>query len=207
MNSYRDLIIGWVLGVFSPLVVDGVQKRIRARRFERTFRAELAELQIKMAMVAQTLYSHLCIFDRSFLVWLTDIVDRHEGPERLPQMVDSLKNLLTRPDQEILAVYKAKRTESKCRQLSTYSLPFFSAQVQLLSECPIDFQKRVIQIQTQLDQYNSDAEKVDELIKMSFDTSIVGENRKAIEGNLEDAYQRSARRAERIAKLIGDLPA
>ena len=201
MNNYRDLLLGWVLGVFSPLVVEGIQKHRRVANFRVTISSELDELKFKMALVAMQLYIHIGVFDRQFLVWLENLVAAHKGPESSPEFLASLRQWAALPDAEIIVAWKNLRASGNGRQLVKYSLPFFEAQVNLLSECPVEFQQQAFQIKAQLDQFNAGVDQLTEMMRMTFDVTIVGENRKAVENNLEEAYERLARRAERIARM------
>ena len=117
-----------------------------------------------------------------------------------------MRKHLARPDAELLATWKALRTPGKAVRVLKYSLPFLDARLGELSECHMDFQRRVLQIRVQLEMYNAGVDLVGELLMKSFDESITGHNRQAMETNLEDTYDKLANRAADIARMVSQLP-
>ena len=55
MNQVLYILLGWVLGLFSPLIVEYFRSHVRKREFVRALKVELEELQHRLAVSSLSL--------------------------------------------------------------------------------------------------------------------------------------------------------
>lgn len=69
-------------------------------------------------------------------------------------------------------------------RLTPYSLPFLASQVPHLAICTLDFQRRILAIQAQLEFYNGDVAFLQAQAALTFDPNVTGSNREAVLSNM-----------------------
>ena len=73
------LVLGWVLGLFSPLIVSGIERRRDRRIIGSAIRSELSELRFRLMSVAHLIAIRTGTADREFLRWAEPIAQQYEG--------------------------------------------------------------------------------------------------------------------------------
>lgn len=207
MENLLHLILGWLLGLVTLGIGEMIRRVYRKRELVVSVTGELAELQYVMASTASRLRMHLAEETDEFLDWLIPIISEYAGPAKIPGMEDSLREVRRIPAVQRRIADLARRRQGVDLALVKYDLPFLTTQLAELSICAPDFQRRVIWVTRQLDYFNQVVEFARSQFDRSFDSAITDENRAVIETNLTNRYTDLARRAESIAKAIGDIRA
>src|SRR5208337_611557 len=81
MNQIPYILFGWLLGLFSPLIVEFFKSRLHTREFVAALKVELENLQFRLAISSLNLLQSHVGLDRDFAIWVSKIVDRYSGDE------------------------------------------------------------------------------------------------------------------------------
>ena len=199
------LFFGWLLGLVTLWITERLRRRNRKQDLMTSVTGELADLQYVMASVAFLLRGYMAERSDKLLDWLIPIIRGYDGPSKTPGMVERLLKFREFPEEQRREADLATHQQGVGFGLSKYDLPFLTAQSAELSICPLDFQRGVSWVKCQLDYFNQRVDYLRSQDEKTFDTTIIGNNRVAIETNLANGYRDLATRAESIAKAIGDL--
>ncbi len=205
MKELGLLLLGWFLGVFGPVVAEKIKKGPRRRELMAALLAEAADLRFKMALAAYRLRMYLAAVDRPFLEWLQPILEGYDGPDRDAEALEAFRRLRGCSDEQLKVLHGATRRPGRGLRLVPVALPFLASQVHTISICPIDFQQRMLKLQSQVSLFNSDVEFALRNFERTFDSNLTGENRQAVLMNLEETYENMARRAQEIASFASVL--
>ena len=207
MENLLHLILGWLLGLLTLGITERIRRRYRKRELMASVMGELADLQYVIAHVASLLLRHLAEETDESLDWLIPIVREYDGPSKIPGVAEGLLRFRGIPEENRREDNLARRQQVVAIGLMKYDLPFLTAQTAELSICPLDFQRGVSWVKSQLDYFNQRVDFLRSEYEKTFDTAIVGSSRVVIETNITAGYKDLARRAEFIAKRIGDMRA
>jgi len=205
MRELAYLLLGWLLGVLSPVISERVLVRYRRNEFIRTAIQELQDLQFRMALLAYRVRSYLTTVDAEFAAWLQPILESYDGPEKDPRAIEGFRKLAGMKDEDRKAVQAALRRPGQSPRLIPFELGYLPQQSSLLSNYPADFQRRVGEISSQLRILNAQADFTMRMFEKTFDPAIVEANRAVVLANLEEGYAKVAARAQIIATAIGEL--
>ena len=199
------LILGWLLGVLSPLISQRIQRGYRRDELVDALVAEARGIQFRMALLAWRLRQYLLTVDGEFVRWLLPILEGYDGPDRDPKAIKAFQLLRERSDEEIKTGDQALRRPGVSPHLVPLTAPFLSSQIAAISICSLDFQRQLLDLSNQLALYNEEVRTQMDTLDKTFNPGIVGPNREAVFANLERGYEKLARRAEGIARQIADL--
>ncbi len=110
--------------------------------------AEATDLRFKMALAAYGLRMYLGVVDRPFLEWLEPIFEGYDGPDRDVEALEAFRRLRGCSDEQLKALYSATRRPGRGLRLVPSALPFLATQVHAISICPIDFQRRMLKLES-----------------------------------------------------------
>jgi len=199
------IILGWLLGILSDPIVKGIQNaRLRAS-LQNGLLAELVETQVNMAFIAYKLRGRLLSVTQEFLAGLQPIFESYDGPEKDERLVEAIRGLGKLTDDQLKYMHSSQNKPGRAVGLCSTSLPFLSSQVHMLSVCQPDFRQRILRIKAHVDLFNQQVMQAMGFLEKTFDQSITGDNRLAVEGNLEEGYEAVARRAEVIIDCVSEL--
>ena len=77
------ILFGWLLGLFSPTIVNAVSARHRRKKFLEALSAELVDVQIRLLVTGFQLGIKYESLDREYLVWLRSALSKYKGDEEL----------------------------------------------------------------------------------------------------------------------------
>ncbi len=79
---------GWLLGLLAPAIVEGIRKGYRKDELTVAIKAELHELQYKMALLSHVLNRRLATLTDGHLSWLEQIERNYSGPNKGDYLLD-----------------------------------------------------------------------------------------------------------------------
>jgi hypothetical protein len=208
--GYEQLLyisFGWLLGLLAPAIVERIRKGYRRSELTVAIRAELHELQYKMAFCSPKLNSHLATVTDRHLAWLEQIVSKYTGPNPKAGILSSLVDYRKVSEEERRQALATNRDPNVGVGLLQYSIPFVTAHLADISLYPVPFQSAVIRIKDQLDMYNQRVAYLQNLHDKTFDTSLTELNRSIVISNLEKGYRDLADQTAFVADAIASLPA
>jgi hypothetical protein len=203
MHDLLYLLLGWLLGLLSPGIAERIRRKQKARDLVTSVVGELAELQYTVALVGARLRMKLGTNSDVFLDWLLPIVKSYKGAGKIQGFDDTVAKLRQVPEEQRRQADIARRDDARGLALKRYEAPFLLTQGSELFICPLDFQRRVFRIKSQLDVFNQQVDYLRSQFEKTFE--VEGHNREAVEGNLQEGYADLATLSESLAKAIGDV--
>jgi hypothetical protein len=201
-----ELLLGWSLGLMSPVIVDRFTERRRQKELKRAIGIELRDLQYTVTLVAYRLHKRCGSVTAERMALFKQVVEAYNGPEEDPKGRVATRAFfaLQWPEQEAMLAQQQETTFNTPR-MAKYQLPFVTAHMQDLRSSPINLQWRLAQVLRDLQLYNDHADYCGAQLERTFDVSITGVNRSLLQSNIESAYHSAAMRSERIVSEIRDL--
>jgi len=98
MSQILYIVFGWVLGLFSPLIVEFFKSRKHTKEVVAALKIEFEDLQFRLAFASLTLLQSHGDLDRDFAFWVLKIVDRYEGDEPSDGIDKFLREFLNADD-------------------------------------------------------------------------------------------------------------
>src|SRR5262245_47741915 len=111
MRDVLMLVLGWLFGLLSPLIVDEVRRHRQKSAIEAGIRAELSELRYRLAGSVWMIASRFGPYDRDLLHWMKRHTDGYDGglpKDALRRAVEAQLNL---SDEQFAAVAASTRAD------------------------------------------------------------------------------------------------
>jgi hypothetical protein len=202
MKELAILLLGWGLGLFSPLIVDAVKAHFNKKNVRAALRAELEDTEMRLAVTSLSLKQSHGQLDKKFLAWLRPILEKYSGDEA----IEGTKALVAKiaDDEKLLEQVgaAARAREGVGSNLKTIRTAFLDSHLSEILQMPVALQKRIHEFRIHLDLFNQDVSKSREYQMMSFDSSLTPENHDRVITDLKDLYGYLAIRAQTTVDKI-----
>jgi hypothetical protein len=198
-QSILYLIIGWVMGILSPIIADGIKARREAAQIKTSVAVEMRELLTKLAPSAISLAIKLGKLDRQLLLWHKSIAEITDGIE-----TNITDMLLTLPDENIALAAKSKYDPDRSLSLVKYNTPVLDAHLAKLAIFSKNTQNNLMKIKGRMAIYYECVDEARSFASMTFDQSQPSENHSIIRNNLMDTYDTAMKHAIYACNLIHD---
>jgi len=210
MKEIALVALGWFLGLFSPLIVEGIKNRKTLRLTSDALRIELDDLQFRLAIVSLSLLQRHGRLTPEFLAWLKPIIARYAGNEKSDAIKTVVEKLRVENDpisQTVEASFRAKPGEAT--SLSSFHAPFLEAHLERMSDMPVGLQRKIHEFRNQLTILNQEVALIEPRILMTYNPNLGENNLVILSDELESRYNSIQRRcrwaAERIESILIDL--
>lgn len=205
MDKVLFLLLGWIIGVINPTLVDIIKKHFNKKELKIGIFTELKELKYRLATNVFSLISIYGTLDKDLLNWLHPFVAESKGLYSKTQL-EILEKLLNTKDEE----FKTASELFKQHAPSAFSskkchLPFLDSKISELSLFDIEFQNKIFEIRAQINSFNENIELSQFYYEKTFDSTLTIENHKIIKKNLTDSYRNISKNAQVIIDLISKL--
>src|SRR5262249_47250108 len=94
------ILFGWLLGLLAPAIVERIRKNYRRAELTLAIKAELHELQYKMAGCCHRLNIYLTTLTDAHLTWFETIVRNYTGANPKAGLLSALDNFRKLPEQD-----------------------------------------------------------------------------------------------------------
>jgi hypothetical protein len=191
------ILIGWLLGLLSPPIVEWIQRRRRRAELVKSFQIELEGLRLSLASVTYSLGSRRGDVDRELLEVIEPILRSDTTfPEALG-MADAVRLLMELSDEQLASHAIASSAGASQLGLKRITVPFLSSQLSSLYLFSPEFQRIALKIYSRLAIINEEIDIVAFNLKKTFDALSV-ENHAIVIGNLNQSYQFLSRLCRRL---------
>ncbi|MFX0090795.1 MAG: hypothetical protein ACFFBD_03445 [Candidatus Hodarchaeota archaeon] len=201
------ILFGWLLGLLSPLIVDLVKKHYKKNEIRAGIIAELDEIRARLIGAAFLLTPRYGTYDRDFINWMLPIIRDYSGTYFSQEVIERFEAISRYDDNQFQAWALTQRREAETRgmNLKTYSSPYIDSTIHSLSSFNAEFQKRLMEIKSQIKILNEEVETSTYYFRMTFDGSLTDENQRIIRENLSSNYTNICGTYRRLADKIGDF--
>lgn len=201
--SLLFLLVGWLLGLAAPLIVDRIRERRQAAQIRSSIMMELAELRYKLGLTVYGLSVSIGAWDRSLLEWLKSILQNYSGVRAEAHIAEAIDKLLARSDKDLAAAAdRGKAAPIGAVGLRKYNTPFIDGHIGALAMLPSDFQNLLIEVKAQIAILNEQVDDARFFYRKTFDSDISPENYGVVEQNLKGTYADVCQKARNIADLV-----
>jgi hypothetical protein len=208
MNYYftiLTLLLGWLLGIFSTLIIDVIRKSHQKTNFKKALFTEFKEIRLRLAGGIYLISGSLGTIDKNLLQWCYNILENH-SEKITAETLKKIKRQLRLSDKKIRALYQPEPNLTKNPYiLKKFHLSFLESNLTYLSLFNLTFQSRVIEIKNQLDLVNEDIELNRFYYEKTFDSSLNESDRRIVDNNVISQYQNLIRSFRFITDKITNL--
>jgi hypothetical protein len=204
------LVVGWVLGLASHLIIEEYRRWRERRDLKLTLRSELHELQYRLALVAWQVHQRFGRLDRALLDWFRPIVIGYKGVNADPKFVAAFQSLAAVPPDQLDRDIKAaagmfKAPAGTALVLKKYAAGFLDSRVSSLSSLDSELVSRLSEIRSQLAFINEDVDQARFYFQLTYNSSLSDGNRNRAEQSLSSVQEGAVTRCRQIVDQISKL--
>lgn len=206
MNNVIYLLLGWIFGLFSPLIVDKFRKSAQKDELKKGILAELKEVKLRLALSYYILMVRYGSFDRSIIEWTCLQLKEYSGVREIDHYKDLCTKYLETKDEEAAEIFKSFKTDAKIgTALKEYSLPFLNFHIGSLSLFDLKIQGRLFDIRRQLAILNQDVGLARFFYEKTFDPGTMETNAAIINANISTIYLNICKTLRKTVESIEEL--
>src|SRR2546428_7651163 len=95
------IIVGWLLGLLGPAIVDSIRKRREAREAKTAIWTELQELQFRLVSTVSQLEMRYGNANKEFLAWLKSVLEKYRGINSTEVMLKTIESSESLTEEEL----------------------------------------------------------------------------------------------------------
>ncbi len=204
-EHFLSVLLGWIMGLFSPLIVDELRKGRNRIEIESAIRRELEELRLKLLGLIYLTRMRLGTFDKDLLNWMLPIAKKYKGAHVSLPFSKGLEVMSTLNDGKFKAYVAAESSSPAGLSMKKYSVPYLESKMDQLGLFPEKFQSGLLSIKMHLELINQEIDTARFYMEKTFDASMDADNQEIIKANLRGRYQFAADGAKTTVNLINNL--
>jgi hypothetical protein len=199
------LVLGWILGLLSPVVADFFTKKRQLAEIRRGVLVELGETRFGLANTTLAVAGTVGAWDHDYLGWLKSVLDSYRGPrdeDRKP-LQETVTGLLNLDEQQLAAAARSMGAPTS-PALKKHRLPYLESKLDYLASLGPEAQRQLLEIQSQIGAINELLDDIRFCLGKSFD-SLPPSTRQAIDASLQNSYRAVLHSSRNAADLIGKV--
>lgn len=205
INNVVMIIIGWALGLLSPLIAEKAKLKKKKMQLLNAISIELHELRAKLACTSYLLGKY-AKFNREFLEWCFSILSDYKGTESVKNILNDIEKLLNLNDDQIESVRESTALrKSMGLSLKHYEIPFTLSHAGELSILDIRTQNIILNIKFHIGSLNGEIDMAMKYHFMTYDSSISEENHEILLEDIKRTYVYIQKQAMLVTDKIGEF--
>ncbi|MEJ1162338.1 hypothetical protein V9K97_01470 [Variovorax sp. CCNWLW186] len=145
IEKYVLLLLGWLLGLLSPVIVDGIKRRRDNKMGRAAIRVELRQLRERLVMAAYGVEDHLGTQTKEKIRWALEHLSNRED-DKIRSAMEMRLNL---SDEQFAAVASHLAGEgNQSIRLQNYATPLLDARVSALWSFGTEAQRTLLELKT-----------------------------------------------------------
>ncbi len=205
MENALYVILGWILGLFSPQIIESMQKPSRRIELRQSLFIELEELRHKLAFVAFDLARRTGMLNREFLQWLEPIARSRKHINLNDPSADILKSWLQAPKEGLETFFQSLQEPEVAPGLKKYTLPLLTSHIPSLSLFSLEFQRLALDIRARLEMLNEEIDTAWFHYTKTFDSSLSKNDQAIVRNNLVSSHRSMMLMCREIVDRISDI--
>lgn len=206
LENFFYLLVGSFLGVSSHFIITRIQTRQKKKNIQKTLISELDEFRYKLICLVYTLTRLRCKWNRDFFEWIKPYLDSYEGIHKDNKLLESVLTFLTQTDKQISSLNQPEGDNPlRTKSLKKYYLPFLESIIDYISLFPVEVQRQLLDIRSQVLVFNDMIDESQRYHFMTFDSSINEKNHEIVNINITYYFDSIIQRSEFIVKSIDVL--
>lgn len=206
VKDFGGVILGWVLGLGSALIVDKVKGREKREVVQRGILTELREVAHRLLFVVFLTKRRHRKMDRNLLEWMQTQIDKYAGPNPKDGVLASVKGLLLQTDADLgkFAALEKATSATGLFQLSVET-PYASTAILQADYLDSLFSQRVLDILAHIRMFNEIRENLLFYQRLTFESRLGDENYKTVLQNAVVTEDQLSERARIVIEKISAL--
>ncbi|MEB2234043.1 hypothetical protein VDS41_21695 [Xanthomonas campestris pv. campestris] len=200
------LVLGWLLGLLSPAVVDAIKHRRDSTQGRAAIFSELDDLATVLTLASLKATQASGETDRTHLEWLIARIREFPDTSNYAEMLASINAVLTLTDEQMAEAngWIAQNINSS-PALQIYPAPLLDSRVSALWTFDTDLQRKLLTIKRNLSILDGTVLQLREYFRMTFG-DLNPANREIVDANMRQLYENYAERARIIVDQVRELP-
>ncbi|KZZ77956.1 hypothetical protein A3767_19080 [Oleiphilus sp. HI0133] len=206
MKEIGFLLLGWLLGLLSPLIVDYMRKKRMKQDLFLAIKTEAEDLQLRIAVTSFQLAQRHGDFSREYLIWLNSVLKGYSGSESVESIKSLVASLIIAPDEELDATKEHMLPETgSMLSLKTFRACLIENLGAELINYPAEYQRRIHEFKNQLHTMNQEIERAVVSGDRTFDSGLSSENHRLVKQDLELRYASIREMCDRVVDRLGGI--
>jgi hypothetical protein len=190
MKELLYLLLGWLLGLIGPRIIDSIKAKYSRRDLCAAIRVEAQDLQYRVAITSFLLAQRFGGVTREYLEWLKPKLAKYQGNEPVESIRKFVETLLAADDNQMQGIINHMRAEEGVGlSLKRFSASLIESSLVTLHNFPADYQNYVHEFRNQMSPLNQEIEAALLVHRMTFDSRITEENHRRLTNDLNAKYQ------------------
>ena len=128
-------MLGWLLGVLSPVITHGIMASRKTDEFRRGLRAELEEFAARVIPIVHLMANHHGVLDKDLFEWLYQHEKRYRGAHPIGSVGEIYDKARALPEEQIKELNRHFREKQKGKGSSVKKqhLPYLQSHLGSLS--------------------------------------------------------------------------
>lgn len=203
MNEVLFIILGWLLGIISPRLIDSIKSHYEKYDFLSAIKVEAKDLQYRLSLGSYTIAQREGILDREKLIWFKEKLLAYEGSEPKEPILLLVNTVLnSESESELQALNAFNNEHQRAISLKSYSASFLSSNIERLHILPVGFQVSAHEFLNVLSILNQEIIIAGKYHEMSFDSSLDEINYNLVIGNLHQSYSNISGLCQRASNKL-----
>lgn len=200
------IVLGWLLGVLSPLFTRHGERARRRKEIGEGLRTEISELRVRLAMTTFLITLKYGEFDRAFLNWLKPYLEGYEGTYTDGTILKTLDTILIFSDQEIASYAALDRAKTEASlSLKKFRLPYVEANLGNLDLFSERTKLLMMETAAQIETINEEIDRIRFYYGLTFDSTLTGENHYRARQNITESSRNVARTGRIVLNKLPEL--
>ena len=205
VESVGLILVGWLLGLLGPSIVDAIKQDKDNARGRRAIICELEDFAAMLTNAAYRVRMSHGTIDKVLLDEIKEVIDAYPESESLVPLragVETFREL----DSETLAQLTRSAADSQDTGLALqhYAVPLLDSRVLAFLTFDTDFQRQLLQLRREIAILDALVDRAEKYLDLTYAEIDSGNRRRASEGHTK-ACANYAFRAMRIVKKIRRL--
>lgn len=204
-HSLFILILGWLLGLLAPAIVDLI-KRGRENKLGRdAIKHELNDLHVKLIFSVLRIEEHQGKLNSENLDWFVKQMNRHKHQPNLNKIYTTYHQLLNLSEDQLEIIAAARKSKDGISlTLQKYATPLLDSRVAALWSFETNDQRVLLELRSVIDIMAEIVDRARHFTNLTF-TKLENGNYDLVVDNITGCYQQYAIQAMRAAELIQDF--
>lgn len=199
------IMLGWLLGILSPGIINYISDKRRAKRIKEMMISDLNDLKTRLMWLPFRVKSDYGVINKDDILWLKiqtnnwNIVSTEDPSQRLENLKDkaSIEKFVS-----LINSSKKKDPAFNFKKMTTAVIDSNLISAEIIDDT---FLSKILEIKFQINSFNQEVDRVDKLLKMTFDSNIIGENHRIISSQIEKTNFFLADKAVYIVEKINHI--
>ena len=205
--KYTPIIVGWILGILSGLILDKRKKRLQKKEIKKGVLSELKGLQTYLAGICIHTTIHSGKVDLEWSKWIKQYFDKLYDIDNIEHIIEKgedYSQVIAYNETQFYNFLLSKEPFVKTQISWTFThvtTPYLNSKYGSISNFDEKFQFLISKLRKEIDLLNSEFNQCWFHYTKTFD-DISDVNRKVVESNIDQAVGRIANESKGTIKLI-----